>query len=173
MKLNDLGFSFLAINQRSGMNVLGVTNETSTLAKQKGLATGYLDARKDIEAAVEYSYKLNNNDPIIIFGSSYSASLALLIPSDNEMIRSVIAFSPIEHLKKIDLAAEIRSLNKPTFVASAKKEIKNTDELFRFVNKKYITQFKPEEEGFHGSKSLWKSVKGHEVYWASLEEFLT
>ncbi len=81
-KFNTLGFSCLAIDQRSGMKVFGVINETSALAKQKGLGTGYLDAKKDIEAAVSYAFIMNNNKPIIILGSSYSASLALLISKD-------------------------------------------------------------------------------------------
>ena len=27
-------------------------------------------------------------------------------------------------------------------------------------------------EGFHGSKTLWESVKGSEVYWKELRDFL-
>lgn len=171
-KLNRLGYSCLAIDQRSGMKIFGVINETSALAKQKGLTTGYLDARQDIESAIEYSYKLNKKKPIIIFGSSYSASLALLISVRTEMIKAIITFSPGEYLKGIKLAEEIKSLNKPIFVTSAKKEIEDTKKLFRFTNHKNITQFKPEVEGFHGSKALRESVLGHETYWDALEKFL-
>ena len=81
-KLNKLGFSCLAIDQRSGMKVFGVINETSALAKQKGLSTGYLDARQDIEAAVDVAYEMNGNNPIFILGSSYPASLALMISTE-------------------------------------------------------------------------------------------
>ena len=34
------------------------------------------------------------------------------------------------------------------------------------------TYFKPNIEGFHGSKTLWESVKGFEVYWKELRDFL-
>ena len=88
------GFSCLAIDQRSGMNVLGYINETSTLAKKKGLPTGYLDAKQDIESAVEYAFKKNHNKPIILIGSSYSASLALLIAKDSDKVKAVAVFSP-------------------------------------------------------------------------------
>ena len=171
-KLNALGYSCLAIDQRSGMKVFGETNETSLLAKQKGLATGYLDAKLDIEAAVDFLFKKNNKQPIIILGSSYSAALALLIATKTDKIKAVVTFSPGEHLKGINLAEEIKSLDKSTFITSAKKEIEEASQVVRFVNPSHITQFKPEVEGFHGSKTLWKSVKGYESYWQALGEFL-
>jgi alpha-beta hydrolase superfamily lysophospholipase len=92
-QLNALGFSCLAIDQRSGMKVFGVTNETSLRAKQKGLPTGYLDARQDIEAAIDYACSLNNAQPIILFGSSYSAALALLIATQSSKVKAVVTFS--------------------------------------------------------------------------------
>ena len=171
-KLNQLGYSCLAIDQRSGMKVFGVINETSALAKQKGLATGYLDAKQDIEAAVDYPYKLNNNAPVIILGSSYSAALALLVATETENVKAIIAFSPGEHLKGLKLAEEIKSLAKPIFVTGAKKEIDEVSEFFRCINSKNITLFRPKVDGFHGSKPLWESVKGHETFWIPLEQFL-
>ena len=172
-KLNKLGFSCLAIDQRSGMNIFGVINETSTLAKRNSLATGYLDAKQDIEAAVEYAYNLNQQRPLIILGSSYSASLALLIASHSDKTAAVIAFSPGESLKGIAVAEEIKSLTLPMFVTGAKKEISNIENVLRFVSSKNITLFKPKTDGFHGSKTLWESVKGYETYWSSLAEFLS
>ena len=63
-------------------------------AKKKGLPTGYLDAKQDIESAVEYAFKKNHNKPIILIGSSYSASLALLIAKDSDKVKAVAVFSP-------------------------------------------------------------------------------
>ena len=170
-KLNKFGFSCLAIDQRSGMKVFGVINETSALAKQNGLPTGYLDAKQDIEAAVDYAYKLNSNSPIIIFGSSYSASLALLVSTETEKVKAVIAFSPGEYLKGIKLAEEMKSLTKPIFAIGARKELDEVKKVLRFVNSKNITLFMPKVDGFHGSKTLWESVKGHETFWKPLEQF--
>ncbi len=171
-KLNELGYSCLAIDQRSGMKVFGETNETSALAKQKGLATGYLDAKQDIEAAVDFLFEQHHKQSIIILGSSYSAALTLLIATNTDKIKAVVTFSPGEHLKGINLAEEIKSLDKPAFITSAKKEIEEASQVVRFVNPSHINQFKPEVEGFHGSKTLWKSVKGYGSYWEALEVFL-
>ena len=172
-KFNDLGFSCLAIDQRSGMKIFGVVNETKTLAKQKGLATGYLDARQDIEAGIDYAYKLNRKIPIIVLGSSYSASLALLIAAASEKVASVIAFSPVECLKNTSVSEGIANLSKPIFITSAKKEVEDTSQLIGFVNPKYVHHFKPDTDGFHGSKALWESVDGYESYWQALNVFLS
>lgn len=170
-KLNKLGYSCLAIDQRSGMKVFGEVNETKIRAKEKGLSTGYLDAKPDIEAAIDYGFMLNSQKPIILFGSSYSASLALLISPQTDKVRATIAFSPGEYLKGIHLAEQIKSTNKPIFVTSPKKEIQEVSEVVKFVRKKKITHFKPKVEGFHGSKTLWETVKGHEIYWKALMQF--
>jgi alpha-beta hydrolase superfamily lysophospholipase len=172
-KLNKLGFSCLAIDQRSGMKVFGVINETSARAKQNGLPTGYLDAKQDIESAVDYAYELNHKKPIIILGSSYSASLALLISTQSEKIKAVIVFSPGEYLKGVKLAEEIKLLEKPIFATGARKEIDEVSKVIRFINPKNVTLFKPKVDGFHGSKTLWESVEGYEAFWETLEKFLS
>lgn len=171
-KLNLLGYSCLAIDQRSGMKVWGATNETKDRAKQKGLPTGYMDAKPDIEAAIDYAYELNNKKPIILFGSSYSAALALLITSQTKKVKATIAFSPGEYLKGVNLSNEIRGISKPIYVTSPKAEIKQVTEVIKAVGLDFITHFKPEVAGFHGSKTLWEAVKGYKTYWASLEKFL-
>jgi len=170
--LQTMGYSALAIDQRSGNKVNGIINETHAEAKREGLATSYLDAKQDIEAAIDYAYKLNHNKPIILVGSSYSASLVLLIATTNNRVKAVAAFSPGEYLHGINLAESIKDLNKPCFVTSAKSEINQTAKVVRFVNKKYITQFKPNVTGIHGSKALWSTNSGHEVYWKAFKSFL-
>ena len=171
-RLVTQGFSCLAIDQRSGMNVLGYTNETSTLAKKKKLPTGYLDAKQDIESAIDFAFKKNHNKPIILVGSSYSASLSLLLAKDSNKVKAVAVFSPGEYLKGIELSQAIKDFSKPIFATSAKKEVIDMKNLFRSVNKKYISLFLPTVEGFHGAKSLWPSSEGNEQYWKALLSFL-
>jgi len=171
-KLNTLGYSCLAIDQRSGMKVFGESNETKDRAKAKKLPTGYLDARPDVEAGIDYAYKLNKSKPIILLGSSYSAALGLLIAPENRKLKSLIVFSPAEHLKATALAEAIAPISIPVFATSAKAEIKDTEEVLRFVDQRLVTQFKPKKEGFHGSKILWESVPGFKELWEKLKEFL-
>jgi len=171
-RLNELGYSCLAIDQRSGMKVFGENNETKDRAKAKGLPTGYLDAKPDIESAIDYAYELNNKYKIILFGSSYSASLALLVSTQTDKIKATIAYSPGEYLKGVNLVNEIKTLDKPTYVTSPKAEIKQVTDVIKNVNSKLLTHFIPTVDGFHGSKTLLKEVSGHERYWTSLEKFL-
>lgn len=170
-KLAMLGFTCLAIDQRSGMNVLGVRNETASRAKRKGLPTGYLEARPDIEAAVGYLYRKSRR-PIILVGSSYSASLALLIAKESPKVGAVAAFSPGECLKGLSVAESIKGLVKPVYVTSAKKELTETARLLRFVDAKRKTWFKPKVAGAHGARALWEATEGHEGYWKSFVDFL-
>ncbi len=171
-KLNNLGFSCMAIDQRSGKEVNGIINQTAIDANAKKMNIGYAGAKKDIDAAIDYLYALNGNQPIILVGSSYSASLALWIGSENKKIKAVAAFSPGEYLKKMNLAKAIKTLSVPTFVTSSKREIKPVEKLLRFVKPKYITHFKPEVRGIHGSRAVWNSTEGYEAYWYAFKEFM-
>jgi len=172
-KFNALGYACLAIDQRSGMKVFGESNETKDRAKALKLPTGYLDARIDVEAGIDHAFKLNNNKPIILLGSSYTAALALLIASENtDKIKSMIVFSPDEHLKQTDLSSKLGTINIPVFSTSAKAEIPGATAVLKNIPKKYVTLFKPKAEGFHGSKILWESVQGYELIWKELEKFL-
>jgi alpha-beta hydrolase superfamily lysophospholipase len=172
-KLNKLGYSCLAIDQRSGMQVIGVVNETYKRAKEQGLATGYVAAKPDIEAAIDYAYTKNNDQPIILVGSSYSASLALLIAAeDNKKLAAVVAFSPGEYLKRMTLADKILNLNIPTLVLSAKSEIDATQSLLQAGDTRVISQYIPRSEGAHGARALWAKTEGHEEYWQAFQAFL-
>jgi len=171
-RLAKFGFSCLAIDQRSGMKVFGETNETAKRAKEKGLATGYLNAKIDIEAAIKYCFDLNGKKPIFLVGSSYSAALALICSVANQMVGAVIAFSPGEFLKGLSVQEEIRELRKPVFVTSSKSEIDDASKVVRLIEKAYLTQHLPTIDGFHGSKMLWKTVPGSEEYWKGFEKFL-
>jgi len=171
-KLNKLGYSCLAIDQRSGKSANNISNETAKRAKEKGLKTKYLDAKQDIEAAIDYSYKLNKDQPIIIVGSSYSASLVLLIAQSNNKVKAVASFSPGEYLKGINLAESISDLTKPVFVTSSKSETKKTANVVKNIKTK-VAHFKPEVKGIHGSRALWNNTNGNESYWKAFSSFLS
>ncbi|MDV7188550.1 hypothetical protein R3X25_14775 [Lutibacter sp. TH_r2] len=171
-KINYLGFSCVAIDQRSGNKVNGIINETAKKATESKLATNYMSAKIDIEAAIDYVYKLNGGKPIILVGSSYSASLALLIGNTNSKIKAIAAFSPREYLEGVNLKDEIKNMSKPIFVTSSKKEILQVEQLVSLINNKFVMHYKPKVKGIHGSKSLWESSNGNEFYWIEFKKFL-
>ncbi len=172
-KLNELGFSCMAIDQRSGNKVNGIKNETAIDANTKRMNVGFAGAKQDVEAAINYLYSLNGKQPIILVGSSYSASLALWLAGErNKKIKAVAAFSPGEYLKGKDLAKLIKPIKIPTFITSSNRETKPVEKLLRYVKPQYVTHYKPLEKGIHGSRALWGSTEGHKGYWKAFKQFL-
>ncbi len=171
-KLNALGFSCMAIDQRSGKEVNNVVNQTTIDAQLKGRNVGYAGAKQDVDAAIDYMYNINGNQPIILVGSSYSASLALWIASTNKKVKTVAAFSPGEYLRGKNLAELIKPLSIPTFITSSKREALPVEKLLRNVNPKYLTHYKPEKKGIHGSRALWETTEGYQGYWNAFSTFL-
>jgi len=173
LELNKLGYSVMAIDQRSGKIANDVVNETAKLAESKNLPVAYLDAKPDINAAVEYVYNMNGNKPMVLVGSSYSATLALLIAQGNEKIKAVASFSPGEYYKGMDIQESIKGLQKPTFVTASLSETEALATLVSKMKTDNLTHYKPIEKGIHGSRALWKTTEGTDGYWKAFKAFLS
>jgi dienelactone hydrolase len=177
-KLLEKGYNGLAIDQRSGGTISNLNienkNETFLRAKKQNLPTQYLDAEQDIIAAIDY---LSNtcNQEIILWGSSYSASLALKIGVSNTNVKAIVAFSPGEYFRKqgLDLKPNIAALDKPTFVTSSNPESNALKVLISDLPRALVTQFIPATTGKHGSKALWESHTENKSYWNAIETFLS
>lgn len=172
-ELTKLGYSVMAIDQRSGKTVNNIDNQTAIAARKKGLGDTYLDAKQDIEAAIDYIYKQNGGKQIILIGSSYSSSLALLIGVNNSKIKAIAAFSPGEYFKGIDINKNISDYKKPVFVTSSLSESTSVKTLVNKINPIFLTHFIPEVKGIHGSRALWKTTEGNKTYWTSFKTFLS
>lgn len=172
LQLNELGYSVIAIDQRSGNVANDVINETAKLAKSKNLPTTFLDARQDIEAAIDYIYKNNDSQKIILVGSSYSATLALLIADENDKVKAVASFSPGEYFKGMNIQESIKGLSKPTFVTASLLETEALSVLVSKMSTDSLIHYKPSEKGIHGSRALWKTTEGTDGYWSAFKDFL-
>ncbi len=171
-RIVKLGYNCLAVDLRSGEEVNFIRNETAIEAAKKKLPTGYIDAKKDILAAIDYAFE-KSKKPIILFGSSYSASLALVVAKGNSKIKSVVAFSPGEYFENVlNVQNALKGYDKPVFAACSKKEFEYLQELLTNITKDK-TIFQPQAgEGEHGSKALWKANKSNSEYWMALVSFL-
>ncbi len=171
-KLNALGFNCLAIDQRSGGVFDGKENETFNMATQKKLPTEYLDAEPDIVSAVNYASK-RFAQKIILWGSSYSASLSLKVGAENENVRAVIVFSPGEYFdKKLQVAKSAQNLAKPLFATSSKEESQQTADLIKNINSPNKIHFIPVKDGVHGSSALMSKTPNNQEYWDAVTAFL-
>jgi len=171
-RLTNLGYNCLAVDLRSGDQVNFVQNETAKEAKKRKLSTDYLDAKKDIEAAINYAFN-KSKKPVILVGSSYSASLALLMSKGNEKVKAVVAFSPGEYFgTNFKVQSQLKGYDKPVFIASTQREYPYVTELAKNIPDNLKTIFKPQEgQGEHGSKCLWASSANNKEYWLAILMF--
>lgn len=172
--LNDMGFNCLAVDQRSGNKVNGVENLTKKEADAKGLATEYLDAIPDIEAAYLYVKYGIKPQKIILWGSSYSAAILFYMGSEHHNnISGILSFAPGNYFKinNKELKTYAARVTCPVFVTSAKSEYGNWKDIFNAIRSKKAS-FLPESEGKHGSKALWTNNPSHDAYWTAVTKFL-
>jgi len=164
-------YSGLAVDLRSGKEINFIQNETAFRAKEMNLPHSMTDARKDVLAAIDYAY-MTSGKPVILFGSSYSATLALEVAKDNPKVSAVVAFSPGEYFNGHSVKNTISGLNKPYFVSGAIKEKPYIEELMiNTISPKGILFFPVEGKGRHGASNLWKSSPDASEYWLSLIVF--
>ena len=172
-RLNENGFNCIAIDQRSGGPIGSAQNETNLAAKEAEKPVGYLDARQDIKAAVNFAAD-SYDQKVILWGSSYSSTLVLWESLENENVKSVISFSPGDYFPEIgSLTDSISTFEKPFFITSGQWEIPDIDALLsKTTLKENQVQFKPLEQGHHGSRALWVNQEGGEEYWEAIISFL-
>jgi len=176
-KLSQMGYNCMAVDLRSGKEVNGVVNLTNQNAKAKMKDTNYLDAYQDMEAAIEHAKQYFAGGKLIIWGSSYSASLALKLASETDSLAGVIAFSPGEYFtnfgKPADfIASSVKTLKIPTFIAASKAEENASKVLFDAVLSDKKTFFIPTTSGNHGAKALWDKFFDSREYWKAITLFL-
>lgn len=174
-KLNALGFNCMATDQRSGDSFRGVLNETHCVAVEKELPVGYPDAYPDLLAALNYVNANYKPEKLIIWGSSYSSSLALIMAAQHkERVDAVLAFSPGEYFKfedklVADFAAEIEQ---PVFITSAEPEAVNWRDMAKQIPSSQAAFFIPKDRGVHGSSALLEETVNHQEYWDAVTAFL-
>jgi hypothetical protein len=168
-RLLNLSYNCLAVDLRVGDEINYIPNETAERANHKGLQQNLIDAEKDIEAAIKYVSKFNRN-PVILFGSSFSASLCLIAAKEYGNIKAVIAFSPGEYFRPEVVVKDIISgLKIPVFVSSTELEYEYILQLMSGISDEHKTLYKPKiGKGMHGAKALWKSSESSNECWLEL-----
>ncbi len=170
-RLVAAGYTALAIDQRAGGGLYG-PNETAAHVIGK---PDYLDAAQDLQAAVDWA--LPQNVPIIVWGSSYSASLAFPLATKNtSKIKGVLAFSPGDYFSDKHLVETAAArLTVPVYVTSAPDadEVAAARAITDALPPGLATRYVP-TEGVHGASTLIaaKDPKGAETNWLPVLSFL-
>lgn len=171
-RLNAQGFSTLTIDQRSGGDMFGGNWTVKKLGKERP----YLEARADLEAALAWAR--DKKIPVILWGSSYSASLAFLLAADHpDQVAALLAFSPDEYFEgKPAIAPAAAKLAMPVFITSSQEgdEIAAGKALIDRVPAANKRQFVPVKGAVHGSSILnpARNKGGAEDAWSAVLAFL-
>lgn len=172
-KLANLGYNCLALDQRSGSEINFIKNETAIKAKEMNLPTSYLDVLNDIHAAIDF-VKQKSNKPIVLWGSSYSASLSLIVACEELKVNALVVFSPGEYFEpKNFIKSKISKISIPVLALSSRSEYAEMVDMLSVIPKSRLTTFQPSDEGKHGSKALWKSNPSSKEYWMAVTMFFS
>lgn len=171
-KLTKMRYNCLAVDLRSGDNSNFVNNETALEAQETSRPARFLDTRQDIRAAIDYAFGLNPKK-IVLFGSSYSASLVMLEGMENEHVGAVIAFSPGEYFgDDLRMEASFDSISKPLFVATTQREFPYVSQMLNRLPEDSYMLFSPDGESVHGARALWEDNETKDQYWLALLLFI-
>ena len=171
-KLAVMGYTALAIDQRSGGDLFG-PNETAT---KFGREASYLDAKADLQAALDWATP--QGKPVILWGSSYSSALVFLVAAENPgKVAALLSFSPGEYLGQPTLVKDAAAkLSVPVFVTSAKDsgEIAAAGAIIGRVPGADKVHFVPAVAGVHGSSTLIdaRNPRGAAENWTAMTGFL-
>ncbi|MCX7987571.1 MAG: dienelactone hydrolase family protein [Bacteroidales bacterium] len=168
-RFTKLGYNCLAVDLRSGNEINFVVNQTALRAREQKLATSYFDAIFDMQAAIEYAANISRK-PVVVLGSSFSASLALILATKNPQISAVIAFSPGEYFEpRLSVSDTLAYLNVPVWIGGTKDELPYLKNLTSKLKPQYLSLFTPiKHVGKHGAVALWADNPSKDEYWFSL-----
>lgn len=177
-RLNAMGYNCLAVDLRSGGAINNIPNETRNSAMAKMKSTEYHDALPDMIAAINYTRKNLAKGKLILWGSSYSSSLALKAGADMpDKVDAILAFSPGEYFtaqgKPRDyITSSMYTLAQPVFFTSAHSEKSNWWGMYVAVSGNKKNYFWPSTTGNHGSRALWSKFPDSREYWDAVKSFL-
>nr|WP_321236517.1 alpha/beta hydrolase [uncultured Psychroserpens sp.] len=176
-KLTKQGFNVLAIDQRVGGQIYGQFNKTIVDITTNDY--GYCDAYPDLESALDFIISKGFTGKKIVWGSSYSASLAIQLAHKRANdIDAVLAFSPASgnQLKDCLPNPYFETLKVPMLLLRPKREaeFESVQEQLKlaqsFGHQTYVA-----EHGVHGSSMLVESRVSHDVSdnWNIVNAFIT
>jgi pimeloyl-ACP methyl ester carboxylesterase len=170
------GFNVLSIDQRLGGQDFGSYNRT--VANILNSTFNYCDAYADLESALNFVIDSGFSGKKILWGSSYSGSLAIKLANEYQTeVSGVLAFSPASGgpMKNCRADEYFETLKVPLLLLRPAKEleIESSQKQFElaqsFNHQTYIAK-----NGFHGSSMLVENRVKNNVddNWKSVLSFL-
>jgi dienelactone hydrolase len=155
-RLVQAGYSALTVDQRGG-----------------GLFGSMIDGKPDMEAALLWAQ--DKGVPVIIWGSSYSASIVYLLAAEHpSKIKAALAFSGGNYLGGQRVLEAARKVTIPIFATSAPDEVSEMKPILDLAPSPHKLFFSPKLGGVHGSGTLSpkNNPRGAEENWTAVLAFL-
>ena len=179
-KILDFGLNVLAIDQRLGGQIYGNYNRTIYNIPTHSFNNnyGYCDAYNNLEGALELSQELGFTGKKILWGSSYSASLAIQLADNRpEDVGAVLSFSPASGrvMEGCNPDQHYPTVKVPLLVLRPPSEVESERSKadMALAESSGHQTFVP-EYGVHGSSMLVESRVRHDVSktWEVVTEFI-
>ncbi len=179
-RLIEQGYNILAIDQRVGGQYYGNYNRTlaNIPTNVYGDGYGYCDAYNNLESALDFMIESGFSGDMIVWGSSYSASLAIQLANHRQSdFDGVLAFSPASGGPMGDCLPDqyFETVNIPLLILNSPSEMEREDSKLQFeLASKHGHQTYAPKNGVHGSSMLVEERVGSGVEdtWAVVLSFL-
>ncbi len=180
LKLIEQGYNILAIDQRVGGQYYGNYNRTlaNIPTNRYGDGYGYCDAYNNLESALNFIMDSGFSGDKIIWGSSYSASLAIQLANNRQDdVNGVLAFSPASGGSMKDCLPDqyFETLKRPLILLRPPNEMESENSKLQFdLAEKHNHKTYVPENGVHGSSMLVEERVGSDVKdtWTVVLSFL-
>ncbi len=171
-RLVKMGYNCLAVDLRSGKESNYVSNETARQAGTLPTSPKLTDCLRDMQGAISWAVG-QSEQPVVLLGSSFSASLCLLEAVRDSMVGAVVAFSPGEFFRPaVSVRDSLKMIRVPVLIAGSKQEYPYLTELASEIPPAHLTLFVPSRHnGAHGTASLLSSDPASGDYWLTLLMF--
>jgi hypothetical protein len=166
-------YNCLSVDLRTGDEKGFVKNETAERVREQGLSDRLLTGRKDMIASLDYIYDLSRK-PVLLLGSSSSASLALKIAKDDSRVLAVLALSPGEFFTPEFLLENIiQNLEKPVFLTGNANERDFLEKITSLEDNQNLNFFSPPEQSLgRGTSLLLNENPARDEYWMAVLIFI-
>ena len=168
-RLIEAGFNVLAIDQRMGGQAYGSYNRTLANIPSNRFGDGYTycDAYNNLESALDFIISSGFTAKKILWGSSYSASLAIKLAHQKETdVQAVLAFSPAAGgpMQACNPNEYFQTLKTPLLLLRPPGEMENESSKAQFdLAKSFNHETYVPSHGVHGSSMLVKERVENDV----------
>ena len=168
-RLTERGFNVLATDQRSGGQYYGSYNRTLANVPTHSYGDGYTycDAYNNLESALDFAIQSGFTGKKIIWGSSYSATLAIKLASNRpDDIDGVLSFSPASGnpMKGCNPEEYLKTVTTPLLILKPPREATSETAKLQFeLAEQYNHDTFVPEHGVHGSSMLVEERVGNDV----------